>query len=184
MIPPLDTQTGFLPLGRFCCTEDEVQDRFVHSDQFAESTTRPEIWNHWMAARRWVTERIPVLAVWIGGSFLTSKLDPDDLDVAFTWNAEAYESLSDQVRAEIDPFQRGKPGAELHRLRIDSYAFFWRGILLPTPVVIREDPYFRFRGYWDDWWMRARSSPKGFPATDADMVARRGYLEVRYDTQR
>jgi hypothetical protein len=178
MIPPLDPVTGLLPLGRYACTEEEVFARFVECEDLAGSRTRREIWTHWTAVRGFVLERIAVLHLWISGSFVTSKIDPDDLDVVWMWEAEEWEGLSPRTQSELKPFLLGKAGAAQHGLRIDSYAIFWRCYPSPTVDDVASEPYFRFRGYWDDLWARARQQPKVVPPTPDDARPRRGYLEV------
>jgi hypothetical protein len=180
MIPALDAETGYLPPGRFSCTESEIASRFVESEQFSDSKTRQEIWEHWTSVRQFVIDRIPVYRVWFGGSFVGSKLDPDDLDVLWTWDAEAFEQLSTPDQQILVPFAQGRDGLARFGLKIDSYALFWRCFPAPTTHQIHLDPYFRSRGYWDDFWMRARTGPKEDPPKPEDAYPRRGYLEVAY----
>ncbi|MDY7086395.1 MAG: hypothetical protein SYR96_14945 [Actinomycetota bacterium] len=180
MIPTLDSKTGFLPVGRYPCTEAEIVAQFVDHEDFAGSLTRREIWDHWVATRSYLLDRIVAYKVWLGGSFVTAKLDPDDLDVVWTLDAEAAEALSSPQLAAVAPFISGAQGKEQHGLRIDSYAMFWRSYPLPGGADIEGDSYFRYRGYWDDFWMRARTGPKDAQPERGDSFPRRGYLEVTF----
>ncbi|MGC4903100.1 DUF6932 family protein [Micromonospora echinospora] len=180
MIPPLDPETGYLPRGRFPSTEEEIARHFVTSASFEASTTRREIWEHWSAVKDFVQSRIPTYTAWLGGSFVTAKLDPGDLDVTWLWDADAWDQLDPYAQQELAPFASGQAGAANHRLRLDSYVIFWRGHAMPNLSVIQVDPYFSSRGYWDDWWMRARSGSKEDPPKLEDANLRRGYLEVTF----
>lgn len=178
MIPALDSATGYLPQGRYACKEEDIYGRFVDHEEFSASTTRREVWSHWAAARDFVLQRVPVYRVWFGGSFMTTKLDPEDLDVTWVWDAQAYNDLADGDRVVLSQFARGRAGVASFGLRIDSYAVPWRCHPAPTSDTISLDPYFRLRGYWDDWWLRARTGAKDDPPKQEDAHPRRGYLEV------
>ncbi|WP_435233171.1 DUF6932 family protein [Micromonospora aurantiaca (nom. illeg.)] len=178
MIPPLDAETGYLPQGRYACTESEIQERFVDHEDFAASKSRREVWEHYAASRDFILQRVPLYRVWFAGSFMTAKIDPEDLDVTWVWDADAFEGLDDQEKIVLQQFAMGKGGLARFGLRIDSYAVPWRCIPAPTTDLVSLDPYFRFRGYWDDWWLRARTGPKDAPPKQEDAYPRRGYLEV------
>lgn len=76
MLPGLDTQTGALPLGRFGVTLDEIKRDFVDADCFLGSSTRRQIWQDFWSATAGLRSIVPVISLWVGGSFLTNKLDP------------------------------------------------------------------------------------------------------------
>ena len=77
MIPPL-TGKGVLPPGFFVCTLEEIESEFVTSDH------RRELWNGLI---RYVKILTPmktnglVESIVFGGSFVTSKDKPKDIDV-------------------------------------------------------------------------------------------------------
>jgi hypothetical protein len=77
-LPPFNPK-GVLPPGIHLATEAEVQATFV--DAFAASKTRLDIFN---GLTRWRRE-LSGLGIeglqWIDGSFVTDKVDPDDVDV-------------------------------------------------------------------------------------------------------
>lgn len=96
-------QDGFLPPGRYSCTLTGVEDLLVHHPTFDESTTRQEIWNNlldFLAAFTAVEERhravLPgrlIDRVWIGGSFVSTKLDPRNADCTLWLNGEVVQAL-------------------------------------------------------------------------------------------
>jgi hypothetical protein len=85
VIPDFDPTTGALPLGRYGCTVTEVEDRLVQGQAFAESATRADVFSDWLTAKRMLDSISPDLVecVWLGGSFVTEKQDPDDMDSLF-----------------------------------------------------------------------------------------------------
>lgn len=182
MLPLLDPVTGFLPSGRHGCSASEVEVAFVRDIAFFGSPTRRAIWNDWNQALTVLQSAVTVHAAWIGGSFTTSKLDPEDIDVAFIINAADFRQRSAQDQHIVSLFMRpGQVKANLG-LGVDSYIIPWECLPAVTPpgttMSYFQDSYFWARGHWDDWWQRARLTPKGSPALPADALPRRGYLEV------
>lgn len=187
MIPALDTTTSYLPLGRYACTLDELKQRYVDDQGLTASSTRAEIFDDLLAAREMLDDvsNDLVEVVWVGGSFVTGVLDPDDIDCTFVINGPAFKALpSNRKRSQVMDFNkrgwlRGKTG-----LRVESY------VLIREPVAnpfqgggIHPDAinYVSVRGAWDDWWMRVRTNPDKTSAPVVDDAApKRGYLEVSW----
>lgn len=180
-VPALVASTGVLPLGRYECTEDEVRTAFVEHPDFGSSITRANIWNDWETARETVASLVKIHSVWIAGSFTTSKKDPGDMDVVFLVNGPEFDALDVREKAIVGLFGTGSAGARQHGLQVDSYMIPWHSFPMPRPD---RDPlqaqYFTSRGYWDDFWLRSRSGPKGSPPVHQDAYPKRGYLEVKF----
>jgi hypothetical protein len=179
VIPPFDPATGLLPLGRHVCSADEVEIAFVKDISFFGSATRLAIWNDWNDALATLQSVVTVHAAWIGGSFTTSKLDPGDIDVTFIINGADMQQRSTPEQRTITLFDGNHQVEAVLGLKVDSYVIPWE--CLPVPAMgmsYVQDVYFWARGYWDDWWQRARQTPKGSPPVPADALPRRGYLEV------
>jgi hypothetical protein len=90
MIPPFN-QDGYLPEGIYDCTMEEAAERF---SAFQTSDRRPQLWTK-------LTEFIGeakvgafVEAVLIDGSFVTSKSDPNDIDIVLVM-AGSYDFSKD-----------------------------------------------------------------------------------------
>ena len=182
MLPALDERTGLLPLGRYEATLEGIKAAFVEDPRFSASTTRTEIWQHFESATAGIRSVVPVVCVWIGGSFLTEKVDPDDIDVVY-W---CEDTLINQVETEQEQLLlqmfasnrlRGETG-----LRVDTRVCRWH--LFPETHLANtaeHQNYAMERGFWDDFWMRKRSGGKGAPAQTEDALPRRGYFEVTLD---
>ena len=87
MIPPLDPDTGALPLGRHVATLSEVQNQFTTTDQ------RNDLWKKFLTVTGMFRGEGSVCAVWLSGSYLTSKEMPHDVDAVY-WLCLLYTSPS------------------------------------------------------------------------------------------
>ncbi|MGW4878932.1 DUF6932 family protein [Streptomyces sp. NPDC004262] len=180
-VPELDQSSGVLPLGRYLCTEQEIESTFVTADRYASSATRQSVWNDWQTARDFVRSLVTVHAVWVAGSFTTAKVDPGDIDVMFIIRGDDFDRLPDPAKRQVALFAQGSSGANFHNLKVDSYMIHWSSYPEPDFTDQATLDYYTSRGYWDDWWLRTRSGPKGSPAVNEDAVPKRGYLEVKFD---
>lgn len=178
-IPPLSA--GLLPLGRHPATLLEIEADFVKSPDFATSTTRQEIWSHYIQAFGTLDQVVPVLAAWIGGSFTTDKTDPDDIDVLWIVDGRRYPVLTPPEQAVVAIFSQGKVLRERTQARVDTYVLPWEPIPVPDLQANAHDlGLAAYRGYWDDLWLRKIQGSKLLPRTIADALPRRGYLEVTF----
>lgn len=184
-VPALSGIPGCLPLGRYLCTLDEVQAAFVDAAWAAGSSTRPEIWDHFGEARTMLTDQFGediVGLVWIGGSFTTDKLDPDDIDTTFLIEPKAFADLSNNQKQKLLRFGHKNRLREKTGLRVEPFLLVQRRVAMPFKTAslnAEEIGYFEKRGMWDDWWLRNCSSvDKDEEPTVADSAPVRGYLEV------
>lgn len=187
-VPQFDPSTGALPRGRFPCQLEDVHAEFVAAPWASVSATRGEIWDGFLKTiglYRAIDPGLPE-AVWIGGSFVTNKVDPDDIDVTFLLREDRYEALSNKKQHRVDRISARERGGAVSRLRaklglrVDCFHFVC--VVAPWPwaadMSVDEATYFRTRGLWDDWWQRILGGPKGSPASPTDALPRRGFLEV------
>lgn len=184
----LDPATHAPPMGRTRVQESDVRAWFVDDPRFKTSTTRSGIWDEYELARDVVRGAVRLHAVWFSGSFISDKVDPSDIDVTFVVSARDYDRASEDDKKVVDSFQlQPRPALGGARARtsglalVDSFLLLWR----PVPPQLAMEPipasYFGFRGYWDDWWQRKATNPKGQPPHVDDPLPRRGYLEVEFD---
>lgn len=182
-IPPLDAATGCLPLGRHHCTGQEFQAAFVDAAPFNQSQRRKEIWTHWDETRSALAQLVPVYAAWISGSYVTDKVDPDDMDIVFVIDGGAAETLAATepgLSQYLVAFGQGKLAHEPAGRRLDTFLVHWKPILSPGPgLTATEQHYYFMRGHWDDFWQRRRTGAKTDPIAVVDTTPRRGFLEVK-----
>lgn len=177
MIPDFNPE-GVLPVGRFFCSFEEAEMALVRSSQFQDSTRRPILWSFFKTTLTDIKStgcKIP--SVFFGGSFITSKLDPKDIDVAYlidhsTIHSEKTFSKLDSIFKALDKNEN-----------IDAILIPW----MPTNLKNEDKSayyYYEARGRWDDFWQRS------VPKADRDYWQRshafpkRGHLEVEIDGYR
>jgi hypothetical protein len=170
-------------------TQDEVLSRFVDHPDFAASTTRASIWDSWSIAQALLRSAVRVPVAWLSGGFVSSKVDPEDVDATFFVSLESYNMAGVAERKVIESFTHrvagptpGKTVSAHGIAQVDSFAILWAPFQVARPGSPALDgQYVAMRGYWDDWWSRRRSGAKTDPFVRADALPRRGYLEVVLD---
>ncbi|WP_125802734.1 hypothetical protein [Actinoplanes sp. ATCC 53533] len=175
-MPEFDPTTGFLPPGRYSASLDDLYARLVRS---TGSIARQEIWREWDDHRTIVGALAgEITRMWVGGSFVSSKVEPSDVDVTYLLRAEAFDRLDAETLADLDDLTlRGwcvKRG-----MRVDAYL-----VRLPenrpvsqmiTSMLTQADAAsFRDVGIYDEFWQRVKpTAANGIPG-----ALRRGYVEV------
>ncbi|WP_031510631.1 DUF6932 family protein [Streptomyces megasporus] len=193
MLPRFDTR-GFLPPGRYSVTMEEAETLLVSAPIFQDSATRRSLWNglqdylyRFVALEDEHADllegRSLVHRVWLGGSFVSTKPDPRNVDATLLidehaekeirgnrgskWLTNAFKSR-DQVQRNfgVAPVRVGyRPVAHVFRL---------------NRIAEEDRKYFMERGIWDDWWQRCRLPDGSDPAPSrTSAVPARGYVEVR-----
>jgi hypothetical protein len=186
VIPDFEPTTGALPLGRYSCTIAEVEGRLVQGPGFTGSATRAAVFSDWQTAKGMLDGISPDLieCAWLGGSFVTNKQDPDDMDSLFVLAGKAFEGLaSNGLRRRVLEFNKKGRLREKTGLRVEPFIFVRKPHPMPfsrggvDPACAEE---FALRGAWDDWWQRIRVVKKDEPPTIEEAEPVRGYLEVRW----
>jgi hypothetical protein len=80
-----------LPPGVYELTPEDVEAELVKP--FERSLRRKAVYQGWTAFRAQVRSLVPVDREFIDGSFVTDRLNPDDMDVSFWIRAEHLEEL-------------------------------------------------------------------------------------------
>lgn len=176
MIPPFDPVTGALPLGRFPATLTEVAQVLV-TDIGTER--RSELWGELRDVTTILASHVAVASAWLSGSFVTTKPDPQDIDVVY-WVENVELERARGIPASASVLQEVTTPGRLHELglRVDAYVIPWVSNETAAARGPQDLAYHQARGYWDDLWLRLRSGPKGATPTRLDSIPRRGYLEV------
>jgi hypothetical protein len=111
-----------------------------------------------------------------GGSFLTDKDEPGDIDSVYV--VESWRVLGAKVDARKAQFLQtvaDKRVKDVFGLQVDCFILEW----VPRPgtnLVHWAAEYRESRGYWDDLWSRERSTDQR-----ENSVPQRGYVEVILD---
>jgi hypothetical protein len=191
-VPPFGAD-GYLPCGRYRVDMDEAWSLLVDAPAFGASVTRPDLWDgltSYVLTFEAIQERLagllegrPIIQhLWLGGSFVSAKLDPDDIDLTVFTDSQALEAIKGREGSKWikSAFQRDKVraeyGLEPHQVKYVAVPHVFR----PQELTADGMEYFRDRGRYDDWWQRCH--PPGVDAKEEPTVETaapaRGYLEV------
>lgn len=178
MIPPLDTALGALPPGRFQVTLDELRaSQFVTGSQY-----RQELFAEWEVATQVLRETVPVCVAWVGGSFVTDRDEPNDVDTVYILDNYDVEGLSEDDATVIHTYSESHKFREEFGMRVEPAVLKW--VPIDGAVPLEEGfEYRELRGFWDESWskMRPRGPHEMVPGTRLGALPRRGYLEVILD---
>jgi len=124
-------------------------------DKFTLSVTRSQIMadlEHVVAVLR----AAPLdVEIWVDGSFVTEKIDPDDVDIVVPFQAEAYDRGTAGQRSALEWVNSNLK----QQLRCDSYVF----AIFPTGHPQHQWTLDR-RAYWlKQFGFGRNGQPKGMP---------------------
>jgi hypothetical protein len=156
-------ENGLLPPGRHTTNTAECKAHLVVP--FLHSQRRPLIFDHWMKHRAALALLIPIGNQWVGGSFTTSKAEPEDVDVASFFDGPAFDALLQPVRHLVEYMTAAKVTKQFWHC--DSHR------VVVYPVGSPGRPFYDAAvAYWEDWWGHTREDTHGVRHP-------RGYLEVQ-----
>ncbi len=112
--------------------------------------------------------------IWLAGSFVSGKLDPSDIDLAYLIDADAYRGVTEPDEIADLANLSDREWCVKHGMRIDAYL-----LSLPATVDFRDlgtvgamaagdSEVFQMLGLYDEIWQRCRAGHR----------QRRGYVEV------
>lgn len=177
MIPPL-ASNGHLPLGRHRCDLTELEQVFVNDAQFSASTVREEIFGDLSQVIELFHAFAPSLieVMWIGGSFTSSKPDPNDIDCLLVLDQSVFTALSKTKQTKLLKLKRKDYVRNKFNLKVEPFILVREEFENPWEKDWVSDQavhYLAARGAWDDWWQRVRNANG-----DSSSAPVRGYLEV------
>jgi hypothetical protein len=168
-----------LPPGRHRRTWEDLRDAYCPTTQFGQSR-RQLVWEHFELATQTLRSVVPVAGVWVGGSFLTSKQEPGDIDAVYIVRAKAYDLLTDDSSRRTVALFAGDEQLKARGILVDSYVIQWAPRSTNGLITDQDHAQLLSRGYWDDWLQRHKED-RGTPPTDQDSFPVRGYVEVVLD---
>lgn len=187
-IPGLEA-AGMLPPGRFLTTLEEVEDRFVTDSSFGSSLTRETVWNgflDYIGAWRGAEEKTDapgraLLGVWLAGSFISSRMDPSDIDCTPILDVAVMEATKGRPGHGYMKTLIGHRDGLRAEFYVDVFPYKWvpvRSSLFPERCSMSDRDSLCTRGGLDAWWQRVRPpGPKRAPEAPPP-YPERGYLEV------
>ncbi|MFE2277142.1 DUF6932 family protein [Streptomyces sp. NPDC059454] len=191
---PSFTASGFLPQGRYSVSFQAAQSLLVGAPEFRDSSTRWDLWdglhgylNRFLTleeAYRDDLDGLPLIhRLWLGGSFVSTKLDPRNIDATLLIDIRAERAVRGRPGSKwlTDAFKsrdsiKRKYGVSPVRVGYQPVGHVFR----PEHMTSEERTYFMQRGVWDDWWQRCRLPGQADRSpSETSAVPARGYLEVR-----
>lgn len=146
--------SDLLPAGRHRATIAEIE-RLLVTD-FPTSLSRRPIFDSWRNVVAAIQRVVPVAGHWIDGSFVTTKENPQDIDIVTIFDAPEVEKLDQPSQVLLKGLVYSKVSQALHRC--DSYA-----IVRYPPGHSAQPQYEAAVAYWDDWFGKTRDGrPKGY----------------------
>lgn len=150
---------GWLPVGKHRVTVDEFREHFV--DAFPESRTRSRLFRRWERHREALASILPIKTQWIDGSYVTNKLDPEDVDLVTVMDGLAFEALAPALQDMAGALLGGNKTKVIWG--VDSYPLFEYPDEHPAKAAADAAAV-----EWHSFWQGAR---------DHDGVVK-GFLEV------
>ncbi|WP_407110550.1 hypothetical protein ACE1N8_15645 [Streptomyces sp. DSM 116494] len=191
---PHFTASGYPPPGRYSVSFDEAETLLVSAPRFADSSTRAGLWDglhdyldRFLTLEDTYADTLGGLTLvhrlWLGGSFVSVKVDPNNIDATLLIDVRAERAVRGRPGSKwlTDAFKswdsmRRRYGVSPVRVGYQPVGHVFR----PEHMTAEERTYFMQRGVWDDWWQRCRLSGQADRApSEASASPARGYLEVR-----
>lgn len=163
-IPQFDDH-GNLPEGVYDCTEASFEEAFV--TPFFKSTVRGDLFSGFKRLRMHAQNVSPPATQWVDGSFVTTKQEPDDVDILTFVD---YDTMNKLPRDKIDEVYALLGAQESTKRRFKCHTF----LELCCPPGHSQYRFFeRERNYWLRWFGTTRETeradgtivpgnPKGF----------------------
>jgi hypothetical protein len=161
-VPEFD-EDGYLPPGRHPATADEMKAALV--DAFEEADQRAMLFEAWTAHKDSLDYLLPVEHHWVGGSFVSTKPEPGDVDTVAFFDGTAFDALPLPARRLISYMCQGH-GAQPW-WGCDSFMVAIYPEDHPNHEVATAQPI----AYWNNVWGHTRDDDQGHRRP-------RGYLEV------
>ncbi|MFD8208306.1 DUF6932 family protein [Streptomyces sp. NPDC059695] len=184
--------SGFLPPGRYRLDPETAERLLVEDERFSSSETRRQLWDGLETYlsrffdledrhRGAIGDQGLVHAIWLGGSYVSTKLNPQNIDLTVLIDESVVASMKGLAGSRwlSSAFNRK---ARLADFGVSPLRVGYRPVVSVFRAELLEpddQAYLRERGAWDDWWQRCR--PNGVDKTEPTLetvVPRRGYLEV------
>lgn len=186
-IPDETPSTHTLPPGRHPTTLAEIACQYVDHARFRSSLTRRDVWSGflsyvaaWELAERELGGQV-VIAWWIGGSFISAKRNPEDVDVTPVLDQDFLDSTVGKPGMGHIKKLVGNRQSVRSAFSVEPFPLRWQALpatLFPDNLSPANQQMLAQRGGLDTWWQRLRPPGPKMAPTVPSVFAERGYLEV------
>lgn len=133
-----------LPPGRHPMTVEDLRRLCV--DPFETSAERPGLYDAVRGLLAHLGNLVGVCEVWVDGSFVTAKPEPDDVDLTVVIEGEVLDALGPEIDAALDGFMNKQFHPKLHIFHV-----------VKQPLGHPDYPVLQDAlGSWAQWWCVAR----------------------------
>lgn len=157
--------------------------------RFASSLRRGQLFeglirylDGWQIATTTTDAATPLLrTIWMAGSFVSTKVDPGDIDITPVIDGLAADSVKGQPGSKSIRRLTQNRESIRERYGVEVFPLRWYPVVRPfraRQLVADEFAYASDRGKLDDFWERDRVDGSDIPSKES-CNSRRGYLEVR-----
>lgn len=151
----------FAPLlapGRHVMTLEAIAELCV--TPFETSPTRPRLMASLSGFVAVLREHLPICDLWVDGSFVSDKVDPEDIDLTLVIEGEVFDRLHPDLQAVVDSMANG----ETMRPHLHVFPIVTRPMGHPGRI-----PGEAMVSNWAQWWCVARGGwLKGVPVIRFD----------------
>nr|WP_256103732.1 hypothetical protein [Streptomyces sp. ODS05-4] len=147
----------------------------MQAPEFMHSGSRSALWTELQAHRAQVECLFGhVSRIWLAGSFVSSKLDPSDVDLAYLIDANAFGAITEANDLADLANLTDREWCVKHGMRIDAYCLSlpateaFQDLGVAGAMAPGDAAVFQRLGTYDEVWQRTRGTRK----------QRRGYVEV------
>lgn len=153
---------GLLRPGLWPMELERLSELCVLDDRFKLSATRKRILKSWREIGTVLSAGGITGDIWIDGSYLTEKIDPEDIDMLLRVPSSLYDS---------DPIKRGIIDWATSPDRWDSHScdsYLWVEYTEGHPLHAESDSFLK---YWERWFGHSRlGEPKGIAVLSVPLV--------------
>lgn len=143
-----------LPPGRHLATQAEIEQTLV--SDFAASVTRRPLFDQSTEMLEAIQSLVPVQRQWINGSFVTTKVDPNDIDLVSHIDGEAMDALKPLQRMLLQGLIAAHWSRDVSGCDSFSVAVYPKGH--PARAT-----YEKIAAWWDGFFGVDRAGqPKGY----------------------
>jgi len=157
-----------LPFDIYDCDEQELNTRFVAA--FPNSNTRSDIFQGFIRLRHEASSTGISAIQWVNGSFVSSKVDPDDIDVVSFVDYDELNKCSHVHGTLINDLLNGgentKPQYRTHTFLVLACA--------------SNHPYFQVYEHWRTYWLEKWG--KTYEDKNTGIKEPKGFLKMSIGT--
>lgn len=153
-------EIGNLKPNKYEITFNEAREFFV--DSFVESETRQRNWTGFCNFLQMLIDLgLTEMQVWVDGSFVTNKLNPNDIDCVIYIKPEIINSISNENQENLYK-KFSKQGNEKAHVEYFTDPYILLDVT-NTPCFPGYKEWCDNKIYWENWWGHDRNNnEKGF----------------------